>query len=488
MAGGAVVAGGSGGNPLRHGFIRREYLWAFILVTSLFFLWGFAYGLLDVLNKHFQNVLGITKLQSTGLQVAYFGIGYFAFSPVAGEVLKRRGYKTAIVMGLSLYSLGAILFWPVAKFSVNTKNPQAIFGGFVICTAVIACGLATLEVAANSYVSVMPPHNVANFRLQFSQSFNGVASFTGPLIASKYFFSEENKNNLNNVQWVYLAVSGMGMLVALAFILTKLPEVSEEALQAEAEALAEAHGADTQAAQPFYKQYRAITGFVAQFLYVGAQVTIGSFFLNYTAENAHIADSKGSQLLSYALIIFTVGRFVGTALLAVVSAPVLLCIYAIMCTLLSLLIGSLHGMSGVICLMLVMFFESIMYPCIFVLGTSGLGRHTRRAAALLVMGVSGGAVFPPIQGAIADKFSTRTSYYLVVPCFIYIALWAVYIWNKDGRRFGVPATSDIEREVEAAVGGVVPAAAVGALGYTHKQEEEMYETAEKDQIETVEKA
>ncbi|WRT64310.1 uncharacterized protein IL334_001242 [Kwoniella shivajii] len=487
MAGGAVVAGGSGGNPLRNGFIKREYLLAFSLVTSLFFLWGFAYGLLDVLNKHFQNVLGITKLQSTGLQVAYFGIGYFAYSPVAGEVLKRRGYKFTIIMGLSLYSLGSILFWPVAKYSVNTTKPHAIFGGFVICTAVIACGLATLEVAANSYVSVMPPHNVANFRLQFSQSFNGVASFTGPLIASKYFFSEENKNDLTNVQWVYLAVSGMGVAVAIAFFFTKLPEVSEEALQAEAEALAEAHGADTQASLPFYKQYRAISGFVAQFLYVGAQVTIGSFFLFYTAENAQIADARGSQLLSYALIIFTVGRFVGTALLAVVSAPVLLAIYSCMCVLLSILIGSLHGMSGVICLMLIMFFESIMYPCIFVLGTSGLGRHTRRAAALLVMGVSGGAVFPPIQGALADKFTTRTSYYLVVPCFVYIAGWAVYIWNQDGRRFTVPSTSDVEREVMAASGGVIPPAVVGGLGYAPKTEDERYENTEKDQYDQVEK-
>ncbi|OCF33921.1 hypothetical protein I317_07847 [Kwoniella heveanensis CBS 569] len=484
MAGGAVVAGGSGGNPLRNGFIKREYLWAFSLVTSLFFLWGFAYGLLDVLNKHFQNVLGITKLQSTGLQVAYFGIGYFAFSPLAGEFLRRFGYRWSAMLGLFLYSLGAILFWPVAKFSVGTTNPHGIFGGFVICTAVIACGLATLEVTANSYVSVMPPHNVANFRLQFSQSFNGVASFTGPLIASKYFFSGENKNNLNNVQWVYLAVSGMGLIIAAAFFFTKLPEVSEEALQAEAEALADAHGEDAQAMQPFYKQYRAITGFVAQFLYVGAQVTIGSFFLNYTAENAHIADSRGSQLLSYGLIIFTVGRFISTALLAVVSAPVLLFAWSIGAAVLSIFIASLHGMSGVICLMMVMFFEAPMYPIIFVLGTSGLGRHTRRAAALLVMGVSGGAVFPPIQGAIADHFSTRTSYYLVVPCFAYIAGWAFYIWNKDGRRWGIQAAGEIEREVQAAQGGVVPSGAVG-LGYTGHQEGVEYEN--KEELERIEK-
>jgi FHS family L-fucose permease-like MFS transporter len=179
-------------------------------------------------------------------------------------------------MGLCLYSLGAILFWPVAKFSVGTTNPQGIFGGFVVCTAVVACGLATLEVSANSYVSVMPPHNVANFRLQFSQSFNGVASFTGPLIASKYFFSGENKDDLTNVQWVYLAVSGLGMAVATAFFFTKLPEVSEEALEQEAEAVAETVGVNPQTQASFWKQYRVLSGALAQFLYVGAQVAVGA--------------------------------------------------------------------------------------------------------------------------------------------------------------------------------------------------------------------
>lgn len=481
MAGGAVVAGGSGGNPLRHGFIKREYLWAFILVTSLFFLWGFAYGLLDVLNAHFRAVLGITKTQSTGLQAAYFGIGYFAFSPVAGEVLKRRGYKFTIIMGLSLYSLGAILFWPCAKFSGKGNN-AAVFGGFVICTAVIACGLATLEVSANSYVSVMPPHNVANFRLQFSQSFNGVASFTGPLIASKYFFSGEHNDNLDTVQWVYLAVALLGVVVAVAFFFTNLPEVSEEALQAEAELLADAHGADPQTLKPFYKQYRAISGAVAQFLYVGAQVTIGAFFL-FLAEEAGINHEKGSQLLSYGLITFTVARFIGTALLSFIAAPVLLGVYAVACTIIAIAIGAIHGPTGVYLAIVIMFFESIMYPVIFVLSTSGLGRHTRRASAMVVMGVSGGAVFPPMQGAISDAFDTRVSFFIVVPCFVYIALWAVYIWHKDGRKWGVAGETQAEIDARNAD---LNAATAGSIAY-QGQRVENYEGSIKEDLAQVEK-
>lgn len=213
-----------------------------------------------------ENVLGITKTQSTGLQAAYFGIGYFFFSPIAGEVLRRRGYKFTIIMGLCLYSLGAILFWPVAKSAMTSTNYGAVFAGFVVCTGVTACGLATLEVSANSYVSVMPPISIASLRLQFSQAFNGVASFTGPLIASKYFFSDEHSKDLSSVQWVYLAVSAMGAIVAVAFFFTKLPEVSE----AELEELIGHEGAPVPT-KPIWKEIRCLTGAVAQFMYVGAQ-------------------------------------------------------------------------------------------------------------------------------------------------------------------------------------------------------------------------
>lgn len=431
-------------------------VWAFILVTSLFFLWGFAYGLLDVLNKHFQNVLHISRTQSTGLQAAYFGIGYFCFSPVAGEVLRRRGYKFTIIMGLCLYSLGAILFWPVAKSAMTSPNKGAVFAGFVVCTGVTACGLATLEVSANSYVSVMPPVSISSLRLQFSQSFNGVASFTGPLIASKYFFSDEHSQDLSSVQWVYLAVAAMGVAVAVAFFFTKLPEVSE----AELEELIGHDGAAVPQ-KPLWKETRCITGAIAQFMYVGAQVSIGAFFLFYT-EASGIDDSRGAQLLSYALILFTVGRFVVTGLLSVFTAPAILFFFAIVCSLLVVLIGTLKGMAGVACIMVIMFFESCelkvkvakiimifafpyfirpesltagMYPCIFSLATSGLGANTRRGSALVVMGVCGGAVFPPMQGAISDAFhNVRVSFFIVLPCFVYITLWSAYTWVLDGRR------------------------------------------------------
>ncbi|CAE7218436.1 unnamed protein product [Rhizoctonia solani] len=439
MAGGAILMPHSGKDvSWRQKIPPKNVVYPFTLVTSLFFLWGFAYGLLDVLNKHFQNTLGITKLQSTGLQVAYFGVGYFAFSPVAGEILRRRGYKFTIIMGLTFYSVGAILFWPCAKFA-GESNKKAIFGGFVVCTAVIACGLASLETAANSYITCLPgtePSGAA-FRLQLSQSFNGVASFAGPFIASKYFFSGDNAGNLTNVRWVYLAVALMGAFIAFLFIVTKLPETSEAELEMQAQAAAEMSGTGTTTDQPFYKQYRVFFGWLAQFMYVGAQVTIGSFFINYGAEVVGWSDAKTSNFLSYALIMFTAGRFVGLAFLAVWPAELLVGLWSIACFVLITCTTFLHGKAGMACLMTVMFFEAPLFPCIFVISTRGMGRHTRRAASLLVSAVGSGAIFPPIQGAIADAHGTRISYAINIPAFLYIAGFSLFLWFRHGAHFNL---------------------------------------------------
>ena len=259
MPGGAILSTSSSNRSYLKG---RQLIFPLFLATSLFFLWGFSYGLLDVLNKHFQNVLKISKLESSALQIVYFGGGYLCFSPIAAELLKRKGYKITIVMGLALYTVGAICFWPTAHYS-NPNNTKGAFGGFIVCTFVIACGLASLETSANSYATVIGDPKSASMRLQFCQSWNGVASFIGPLIASKLFFSEENSNNLENVKYVYIAVACTAALVAVLFIFSKLPEISVDE---------EGSSSGTVEAKPLWKQYNMIFAFVAQFFYVGAQV------------------------------------------------------------------------------------------------------------------------------------------------------------------------------------------------------------------------
>ncbi|KAK4901665.1 hypothetical protein LTR27_001437 [Elasticomyces elasticus] len=451
--------------PIQGGYLTgKKLIFPLSLVISLFFLWGFSYGLLDVLNKHFQTVLGVTRLESTGLQVMYFGGGYLMFAPIAAEVLKRKGYKITILMGLGLYSLGAVMFWPTAHFS-TPQNTKAAFGGFLVCTLVIACGLATLETAANSYAVVIGDPALASARLQFCQSWNGVASFIGPLIASKAFFSGENQNSLTNVQYVYLAVACAGAAVAVLFFFAKLPEVAEQPTAARRGSVVQEStvelGIDSEGKiigdEPLYKQYNMIFGFCAQFCYVGAQVTIASFFINYATENAGYTSAQASQMLSYGLIVFTVGRFVATALATVFESNFLLTVYVCCAIGLNAYIAAGHGKPAVAVLIVIFFFEAPMYPTIFTLGTANLGRHTRRGAGILVMGVSGGAVFPPIQGAIADAANTRISYVVPLVGFCFVLAYVSYHWATRGFKvMRVKSAPVIATSLEGgAVGGVI---------------------------------
>ncbi|KEQ87235.1 L-fucose:H+ symporter permease-like protein [Aureobasidium pullulans] len=430
MAGGGIPIATT---TIAGGFLTgKKLIFPIALITSLFFLWGFSYGLLDVLNKHFQNVLGITKLESTGLQVMYFGGGYLIFSPIAAEVLKRFGYKICILMGLSLYSIGAVMFWPTAHFS-SKENASASFGGFCACTLVIACGLATLETAANSYAVVIGDPKTASPRLQFCQAWNGVASFIGPLIASKAFFSGKNADNLTNVQFVYLGVACLGVAVAILFVFAKLPEVAEEAkrnnslVEPEHDLEGRAIGQGS-----IWKEYNMICGFIAQFCYVGAQVTIGAFFINYAVDNAGWAETQASNLLSYALITFTVGRFIATGLATVLSSSFIMVLYSIATIALNAYVCAGKGKGSIGAVMAIYFFMAPMYPTIFTMGTANLGIHTRRGAGILVMGVAGGAVFSPIQGAIADAANTRISFVVPLVGFLVVLAYVGFHWVGEG--------------------------------------------------------
>jgi FHS family L-fucose permease-like MFS transporter len=451
--------------PVEGGFLTgKRLIFPLCLVTSLFFLWGFSYGLLDVLNKHFQNVLGITRLESTGLQVMYFGGGYLIFSPIAAEVLKRKGYKVTIIMGLCLYSLGAVFFWPAAHFA-TAENAASSFGGFLACTLVIACGLATLETSANSYAVVIGDPAWASTRLQFCQSWNGIASFVGPLIASKYFFSGPNANSLSTVQYVYLAVALLGVAVGIMFFFAKLPEVAEAsgvqrrgsvADDSTLELATDANG-NIIGAGPIWKQYNMIFGFIAQFCYVGAQVACAALFVNYAHENGGVSDAEGAQMLSYALITFTVGRFVATGLSSIFESNFLLVVYAICAIGCVAAVCSIHGVAGVAVLIVVFFFMAPMYPTLFTLGTANLGPHTRRGAGILVMGVSGGAVFPPIQAAIADAVNTRISYVVPLVGFCVVLAYTSFHWARHGFHIlRIKSEAVIAVSMEGgAVGGVV---------------------------------
>ncbi|SCZ88483.1 BZ3500_MvSof-1268-A1-R1_Chr2-1g04440 [Microbotryum saponariae] len=405
MAGSGSVTGVKAAGP---DVSKRQQYFAFGLVTSLFFLWGFSYGLLDVLNKHFQTFFGITKLQSTMIQVAYFG-AYVVYSPVCGQFISKFGYKKGIYMGLGLYCIGALGFWPSAKFQK--------YGGFVASAFIIACGLATLEVCANSYVTVLGSPEQAAFRLNFSQSFNGLASFVGPLIASKFFFGDEKaQNSLGAVQWVYLAVACMGASVMVLFSFATLPEISENDMS---EQQAAAGYVDD---RPLYKRRHTVFGFLTQWMYVGAQVNVATFAINYLTDKNDFTTSRASQLFGFMQITFMVGRFASTPLLRIFNPATILAVYGAMCSIFTLIATLKGGKTGLACLFIVFFFESVCYPTTFTLATCNLGKWTKRGGSLIVMGVGGGAMFPPIQGAIADHKGTQVSY--IIPFIGFLCVFA----------------------------------------------------------------
>ncbi|THH07824.1 hypothetical protein EW145_g3114 [Phellinidium pouzarii] len=299
----------------------------------------------------------------------------------------------------------------------------------------LGCGLSTLEVAANSYISVLGSEKYAAARLNFSQGFQGVASFAGPLIASRWFFIGKNADSLDTVQWVYLAVAGLGVVLNILFYFCHLPEITEEALTEEltVKGLVEDVG-------PFYKQYRCIFGFIAQMSYTGAQVTVASFVINFlTEQGIGISQSKASTMFSLCQVTFTIGRFIGVIILQYIDPALMLTFFAAMCFISCTCVSQLSAWTGVGFLYVLFFFESICYPTIFTIGTKNLGVHTKRGSGLIVMGVGGGAWFPPAQGALADRASTRRSYLVPMAGYIAMLIYAVGIvvdqTLKGGFRF-----------------------------------------------------
>ncbi|WP_343667535.1 L-fucose:H+ symporter permease [Chitinophaga sp.] len=382
---------------------NKSYLFPFILVTSLFFLWGLAYGLLDVLNKHFQEVLEVTRRKSTLLQLSYFG-AYFLMALPAGFFMNKYGYKKGILLGLLLYAVGAFLFYPAAG-ALN-------FNGFLAALFILACGLACLETAANPYVTVLGRNETSELRLNLSQCFNGLGSTLGPLIGGMLFFEDKNgsgSKDLSTVQFTYIAIGIIVLLIAAFFWRTPLPEIKEEEQEGN-EPLAKA--------RPLWSHSHFVWGVITQFFYVAAQVGVGTLFINYATEYWKGTSSKeASSLLAIGMGLFLAGRFIGTAIMKKVRPNKLLMIYAAVNVLLCLLVISGSGQLSVYALIAIFFFMSIMFPSIFALGVKDLGIHTKQASSFQIMAIVGGAIVPYVMGTVADAQSTAMAYAVPLICF-----------------------------------------------------------------------
>lgn len=390
----------------------KSYLIPFILITSLFLLWGFAHGLLDVLNKHFQGVFTMTKAESGLVQFSTY-IAYFLMALPAGLFMKRFGYKKGIILGLCLFAVGAFAFIPAAYL-------HSVFP-FLVALFVIASGLCILETAANPYSTILGPEESGAQRLNLSQSFNGLGWILGPLVGGMLIFggAEDDPFTLTKP---YILVGSVVLLVAVLFFFTKLPEVQmEEETDRDEGGNVSVHGTVSMWRHPQF--VRAI---IAQFCYCAAQTGIFSFFINYVTEaDASMTNIEASRILAFGgMALFMIGRLSGSFTMKWMSPSRLLTWFALADVICMALVVVSVGTISLYALYLSFFFMSIMFPTIFALGLEGMGSYTKKASSYIVMGVAGGAFAPMLMGYIgADNMAVG----FVIPllAFLYILYFAL---------------------------------------------------------------
>ncbi|KAK5019572.1 hypothetical protein LTR39_000287 [Cryomyces antarcticus] len=397
----------------------RQSMVPVALVTILFFMWGFAYGLLDVLNKHFQEVLNISRAESSGLQGAYFGAYFIGPLTYSGWIVRKFGYRWTFITGLCIYGVGALLFWP--------SGVKRSFGGFCGSMFVVGSGLSTLETSANPFIATCGPPKWSELRLNLSQAFQAIGTVVAPVLASYVLFKNvggENGKSLQSVQWVYLGIACFVFLLAVVFFFAPIPEVTDADMADQAEMTTAATGYED---KPLRKQYTLFWGVAAQFCYVGSQVAIAGYFINYATEvKPSLTSAQGSNQLAIAQALFAIGRFTAAIAMKFLKPRLILLTYMTgVIIFIAAAIGS-HGNAAIAMLSLVLFFESCIFPTIFTLSLRGLGRHTKRGASFLVSSVSGGAVFPPMLGAVADARGTRIA--MCIPLVGFLIAWSFPIY------------------------------------------------------------
>ncbi|AQG79893.1 L-fucose:H+ symporter permease [Spirosoma montaniterrae] len=402
--------------------MSNPYRTPLILITVLFFLWGFAHNLNPILIPHLKKACQLSDLQSSLIDSAFF-IGYFVTAIPAGLLMKRYGYKAGILTGLLLFAVGAFLFYPAA----DTR----VFGFFLLALFVIASGLTFLETAANPYVTVLGEPSTATQRLNLAQSFNGLAATLAPLVGGLFILSGRAISEADlagmppdqvdrlldqeatAVQMPYIVIGVVVLLVAVLIWRTRLPDIAEPA--------DELVSTDT---NNLWQQRNLMLGVLAQFFYVGAQVCISSFFIRFVEQAAGIDEKTGAFYLSVALLGFMLGRFAGTALMRYVAPYKLLGIYSLINVVLLLVAVGTGGSVAVYALIGTEFFMSIMFPTIFSLSIYGLGPQTKVGSSLVIMAIAGGALFPVVMGRVSDISNIQTAYIVPALCFIVVFYFA----------------------------------------------------------------
>jgi MFS transporter, FHS family, L-fucose permease len=426
----------------------RRVLFTFILVSSLFLLWGVLNGMIDVMDKHFQNELGLTKSQSANVQFAHY-LGYFLMAMPAGWLASKLGWKGGIISGLIVVAIGGFWFIPATHIQAQVHSGHVTtttaFVAYLAGVCAIATGLTFLETVANPYTTVLGPSRYAATRINLAQSCNGIGWIFGPLIGAKFFYGKNalGESTGNETLYIpYVTVAVIVLVLAVVFYFAYVPDIKNE----DDYRLQESHaGLGSIWSKPHF-----VLAVAAQFFYVAAQSGIFSFFINYmTAEVPAIPESLrtgalkswfemqksggwgltdygAATLASVGFFCFLIGRITGSGLLKKFSAHKVLGTYGVLNVIACLLIFLKLGWLSVICVFLSYFFMSIMFPTIFALGIFGLGDLTKKASSFIVMAIMGGALLPKLMGAIADKYDMSRGFIVPLFCFAFVAFYA---WN-----------------------------------------------------------
>ena len=394
-------------NKKQASLTERRYLLPFVLITTLFFLWGFARAILDVLNKHFQNELHISISQSALIQVTTY-LGYFIMAIPAGLFINRFGYRRGVVFGLALFALGAFLFVPGANIGTFEVFLGALF--------VIGCGLTFLETAANPYVTELGSPQTATSRLNLSQSFNGMGSIFATFSVGLFLFRNDSEGG--NVAIPYVVLGVVVLLIALVFSRVQLPEIQSTTED-------ETSGGGLKNLAELFKQPMFVMGLAALLAYEVAEISINSYFINFVTGQGWMSDKSASIVLTAALAFFMIGRFGGSWVMRRVRAQRVLFVCAVGCVCSMCLVLLNMGVLSLIGLLANYFFEAIMFPTIFSLALTGLGRLTKSASSILMMTPVGGCGFL-LMGMIADNSNPVLPFVLPLAGF---AVVLAYAWK-----------------------------------------------------------
>lgn len=398
----------------------------FILITSLFFMWGLANNLTDTLLSAFRRIMSMSDFETAWIQIAFYG-SYFCLALPAAIFIKRFTYQAGVLLGLAMYVIGAILFYP-ASIVMH-------YGFFLAALFILAGGLSILETACNPYIIAMGDPKTATRRLNLAQSFNPIGSISGVVI-SKFFIlshldiagAEERammtpeqltsiqQAELSAVMGPYVTIGLLLLLLWVAIAITKMPKGSDESPKIDL----------LPTLKRLFKNKNYVMGVIAQFFYVGAQICVWSFTIRYVMAELGLREAAASNYYIAALVVFTVFRFINTFLMKYFRPENLLILSAVLGVISTFMVITGGGYSGVYALVAISGFMSLMFPTIFGLASKGLGQDTKIGSSGLIMAIGGGAVLPPLQGYISDLTGNiGISFWVPLLCFVIIAIYGV---------------------------------------------------------------